>query len=214
MISDALSAAGYNCGYVGKWHMGEDATPGHGYKFTYTMGTGRYQDPVMYRNGQKVEEKGYLTELMTSQACRFIDEQKAGAPFFLAASYFNPHVPYDGHPQKYYDMYAGTKFDSVDYAPAAPNALREKDLLQDTLGARIRTSRAELDNPKKPIGVFLLDGIVVGRMACGWVCPFGALHQLIGWLGRRGRKHSERVAVNQYQPARVSGEVGVSTQRL
>ena len=135
MISDALSAAGYNCGYVGKWHMGDDATPGHGYKFTYTMGRpGRYQDPVMYRNGQQVEEKGYLAELMTGQACRFIDEQKAGAPFFLVASYFNPHVPYDGHPQKYYDMYAKTAFDTVGWEPAAKNALREKELLRDTVG--------------------------------------------------------------------------------
>ena len=25
MISDLLSKAGYNCGYVGKWHMGNDA---------------------------------------------------------------------------------------------------------------------------------------------------------------------------------------------
>ena len=27
--------------------------------------------------------------------------------------------------------------------------------------------------------------ILLGRFFCGWVCPFGALHQFIGWLGRR-----------------------------
>jgi arylsulfatase A-like enzyme len=37
MISDVLSSAGYNCGYVGKWHMGSDQRPGHGYRYTYTM---------------------------------------------------------------------------------------------------------------------------------------------------------------------------------
>ncbi len=47
----------------------------------------------VYRNGQKVEEKGYLTELMTSEACRFLDQQKAGEPFFLVSSYLNPHLP-------------------------------------------------------------------------------------------------------------------------
>ncbi|MBI4877959.1 MAG: sulfatase-like hydrolase/transferase, partial [Acidobacteria bacterium] len=134
MISDLLAGAGYNCGYAGKWHMGDDATPGHGFKSTYTMGTGRYQDPVMYRNGQKVEEKGYLTELLTRETCRFLDEQKAEAPFFLVASYFNPHLPYDGHPQKYYDMYKDTSFDTLGWEPAAKNALREKELLADTVG--------------------------------------------------------------------------------
>jgi len=39
--------------------------------------------------------------------------------------------------------------------------------------------------------------ILLGRFFCGWVCPFGALHQFIGWLGRRRKKHAERVAMNQ-----------------
>jgi polyferredoxin len=41
--------------------------------------------------------------------------------------------------------------------------------------------------------------ILLGRFFCGWVCPFGALHQFIGWLGRRRKKHAERVAMNQYR---------------
>ncbi len=134
MISDVLSQAGYSCGYVGKWHMGGDPTPGHGYKHSCTIEGRRYQDPFVYRNGQKVEEKGYLTELMTSEACRFLDQQKAGEPFFLVASYLNPHLPYDGHPQKYYDLYAKTSFDTIGWERPARNALREKELLNDTVG--------------------------------------------------------------------------------
>jgi polyferredoxin len=45
--------------------------------------------------------------------------------------------------------------------------------------------------------------ILLGRFFCGWVCPFGALHQFIGWLGRRRRKHAERVAMNQYRKGQV-----------
>jgi polyferredoxin len=41
--------------------------------------------------------------------------------------------------------------------------------------------------------------ILLGRFFCGWVCPFGALHQFIGWLGARRKKHTERVALNQYR---------------
>jgi len=45
--------------------------------------------------------------------------------------------------------------------------------------------------------------ILLGRFFCGWVCPFGALQQFVGWLGRRQRKHTERVALNQYRGAQV-----------
>ncbi|MGN6641915.1 MAG: 4Fe-4S binding protein, partial [Verrucomicrobiota bacterium] len=45
--------------------------------------------------------------------------------------------------------------------------------------------------------------ILIGRFFCGWVCPFGALHQFIGWIGRRRKKHAERVALNQFRPAQA-----------
>lgn len=136
MISDVLSQAGYRCGYVGKWHMGGDTKPGHGYSYTYTMngGSRSYTDPEMFLNGEPVNEKGYLTDLMTARAVEFLDKQDAGSPFFLAVGYLNPHTPYAGHPQKYYDMYAGSTFDSFGTQPAAPNALREKELLNDIVG--------------------------------------------------------------------------------
>jgi arylsulfatase A-like enzyme len=136
MISDVLSQAGYQCGYVGKWHMANDTQPGHGYRYTYTFegGSSGYQDPVMYLNGETVTEKGYLTELTTQRAVEFLNRQQLGQPFFLTVSYFNPHTPYTGHPEKYYDLYANVNFETVGWEPAAPNALREKDLLKDIVG--------------------------------------------------------------------------------
>ena len=136
MISDILAREGYRCGYVGKWHMGNDAAPGHGYEFTYTMlgGSSPYQNPRMSRNGKVVAESGYLTELMTEAAIEFLDRQTPGRPFFLTVSYLNPHTPYDGHPQKYYDLYAETRFETIGWEPAAPNALREKEMFEDVIG--------------------------------------------------------------------------------
>ena len=52
-------------------------------------------------------------------------------------------------------------------------------------------------------GVTVALSVVLGRFFCGWLCPFGTLHQLFGWVGRRKRKFAERVAVNQYHPAQV-----------
>jgi polyferredoxin len=40
--------------------------------------------------------------------------------------------------------------------------------------------------------------ILLGRFFCGWICPFGSLHHLVGFLGRRRKPHTDRVRVNQY----------------
>jgi arylsulfatase A-like enzyme len=144
MISDVLAGAGYNCGYVGKWHMGNDAKPGHGYGYTYTMigGSRGYVDPEMSLNGEMIQEMGYLADLMTRRACEFLDKQDASKPFFLTVGYLNPHTPYEGHPQKYYDMYANTEFNTVGWEPARQDALREKNLLKDIVGNIRRAAAA------------------------------------------------------------------------
>jgi ferredoxin len=46
--------------------------------------------------------------------------------------------------------------------------------------------------------------LVFGRVFCGWVCPFGALHQAVGWLGARRRALSARIAASRYHPAQAA----------
>jgi arylsulfatase A-like enzyme len=137
MLSDLLAAHGYQCGYVGKWHMGADEQPQHGFKYWYTMlaDDAGYRDPAMSWNGQTVQEKGYLPELITQKAVQFLDGQKAGQPFLLVASYPNAHGPYEGHPQKYSDLYAKTRFETLDWQPPAGNALEGKEYLRDMVGS-------------------------------------------------------------------------------
>ena len=43
--------------------------------------------------------------------------------------------------------------------------------------------------------------IIFGRFFCGWVCPFGAMHQFFGWLGAFGKKISQRIERNKYRKA-------------
>jgi choline-sulfatase len=150
LLTDVLAGKGYNTGYIGKWHMGGDEKPSHGigYSYTFKGGSIAYQNPVMYENGEKREESGYLTDLTTGRALKYLDQQSAANPFFLTVSYFNPHTPYEGHPQKYYDMYAQTNFTTTGWEPAAPNALREKDYLKDIVGnlRRAAASTTALDD--------------------------------------------------------------------
>lgn len=42
--------------------------------------------------------------------------------------------------------------------------------------------------------------VVLGRVFCGWICPFGAMHQFIGYLGRRSLKLSAQIATNRFRP--------------
>ena len=75
-------------------------------------GSSPYQNPTMCLNGKVEPQTGYMADLITEHALHFLDQQGPDKPFFLTVSHFNPHTPYEGHPQKYYDMYAKTAFDT------------------------------------------------------------------------------------------------------
>ena len=40
--------------------------------------------------------------------------------------------------------------------------------------------------------------ILLGRFFCSWVCPFGTIHHMVGFLGNRGKPLAARVASNRY----------------
>lgn len=46
--------------------------------------------------------------------------------------------------------------------------------------------------------------LVFGRVFCGWVCPFGTLHQFFGWLTQRTRKHKQKTGANMFRRAQVA----------
>lgn len=43
--------------------------------------------------------------------------------------------------------------------------------------------------------------ILLGRFFCGWVCPFGTMHQFFGYLGNLGKKVKKRIENNHYRKA-------------
>ena len=46
--------------------------------------------------------------------------------------------------------------------------------------------------------------IIFGRFFCGWVCPFGSLHQFIGYLGSRKKSVAERIQLNRFRKAQCT----------
>jgi arylsulfatase A-like enzyme len=104
-IAEALKSAGYRTGMVGKWHVtpldkGKNNWPRQrGFdKFYGLIGSVRsYFDPLtLTRESESIRAgKGfYLTDSLTDQAIRYIDDfAKGAAPFFLYVAYTAPHWP-------------------------------------------------------------------------------------------------------------------------
>ena len=93
--TDLLAAAGYQCALSGKWHLGDGAHPQKGFSFWYThqKGGGPYYNAPMFRDGEPVIEERYITDVITDEALRFLDERDREKPFYLSVHYTAPTAP-------------------------------------------------------------------------------------------------------------------------
>jgi arylsulfatase A-like enzyme len=125
--TQVLAEHGYTCGLSGKWHLGDSIVPQHGFSHWYVhqRGGGPYYGAPMIRDGELVEDEGYLTDAITDDALGFIDRQAAGAgPFYLSVHYTAPHSPWIGsHPQDIVDSYDDCPFDTIPRDPIHPWSL-------------------------------------------------------------------------------------------
>ncbi|MDH4110240.1 MAG: sulfatase [Gammaproteobacteria bacterium] len=79
----AMQAAGYETGFLGKWHMGNDPTPRPGFDYWSAFpGQGRTVDPDLYEDGRLHKVEGYITDLLTDRAVDFINKER-DVPFLL-----------------------------------------------------------------------------------------------------------------------------------
>jgi len=108
-LAEALSAAGYVCAHIGKWHLGgkgfEPTRQGYAVNVAGTaMGSPRsYFAPFLHNDGKplpglrEASEGEYLTDRLTSEAERFLTSQR-DRPFFLHLAHFAPHTPLQAKP--------------------------------------------------------------------------------------------------------------------
>lgn len=117
-IAEILRAAGYRTGLFGKWHNGEQYpyTPqGQGFDefFGFPRGhANNYFDAVLEHNGKPVQTRGYIADVLTDEALRFVEQNK-DKPFFCYLPFNTPHEPLQA-PDKYFDPFKAKGLDNFD----------------------------------------------------------------------------------------------------
>ncbi len=116
-LAECFSNAGYDTAYIGKWHLGsQDPVPEEergGYDYWLASNllefTSDAYDTVMFDNdGKAVKLPGYRVDGQTDAVIRYVNEHQDD-PFFLFASYIEPHhqnhlddyPPPDGYRERY-----------------------------------------------------------------------------------------------------------------
>lgn len=106
MIPEVIRPAGYRSAVFGKWHVGHvvnfgpndqgfDASHCANNNPDYHSHVSRDGNVDWWRNQRIADEPGYLTDLVTHHAVRFILEHQR-TPFFLYVPHFAGHFPYQG----------------------------------------------------------------------------------------------------------------------
>jgi arylsulfatase A-like enzyme len=106
-LATQLRAAGYRTGYCGKWHMdSQRQRPGFDYVASF-VGQGRYNDGPILFNGERIFTEGWIDDVSTDYAVKFLEAQQVGKPFFLYLGFKSPHGPRGGEnlPERARELY-------------------------------------------------------------------------------------------------------------
>ena len=112
-LAQLLSGAGYRTGIFGKWHLGDNFPMrplDRGFHESLVLkggGIGQpsdppggesYFDPILQHNGQPVKTQGYVSDVITDAAIKFIGDNRA-KNFFVYLPFNAPHTPLEAPPK-------------------------------------------------------------------------------------------------------------------
>jgi N-acetylglucosamine-6-sulfatase len=156
-----LQRLGYETAHIGKWHMGNDASPRPGYDTWISFrGQGTITDPVFWENGGESRLRGYVTDLLNERAAEFVARRRR-RPFalFFAHKAVHPDVQqrHDGSidvatmqgyvlAERHKNLYQGERYPARRNVLPIDQVLKQKPAWKEVFELRSRPeSRAFLD---------------------------------------------------------------------
>ena len=136
-IAQAYNGAGYDTGYIGKWHLDgrgrSNFTPPErrqGFKFWRALEcTHNYNNSVYYADEDvKLKWDGYDAIAQSREARSYIRSHAKGDPFALFVSWGPPHAPYLTAPSKYKAMFEGKDIKLRPNVPENMKAQAKRDI--------------------------------------------------------------------------------------
>lgn len=125
LLPDVLSAHGYRCGLIGKWHLGASDVPRPNFVkwFAHQSGMGPYYGAPMVDHDRPCTVDEYITDALAERTIAFLrDEAKRSEPFFLNLNFTAPHYPWiNSHPRQFADLYRDCAFRSCPDEPPHPH---------------------------------------------------------------------------------------------
>src|SRR5680860_1472682 len=229
-IAEMLKQANYKSGIFGKWHLGDnypsrpndqgfDESVIHlsggmgqvGDITTYYKNDKSYFDPILWHNGKTEAYEGYCSDIFTTQAIRFI-EQNRQKPFFCYLAFNAPHTPLQV-PDKYYQMYK-----DIDPSSGFENDDRPFVKMSENNKEDARKVYAMVTNIDDNVGKLLqkLDDLNIAENTLVIFMTDNGPQQIRYVAGMRGRKGSVfrggvRVPFYMRLPSLFEGEKDIET---
>ena len=128
----ALQAAGYQTAIVGKWHLGGQPT---GFDYWEILpGQDFYYNPEFITTEGKHTEKGYVSDLVTDKALKWLEGRDKDKPFMLMVHHKAPHrnwMPAERHLTAFDDVSMPEPGNLFDDYEGRGTAAKEQDMTID-----------------------------------------------------------------------------------
>ena len=97
-----LQDAGYTTAYIGKWHLGDGATPQTGFDHWESFDwLGDFFNPDVFVNGEEQHFSGYVDDVLSARAAMYLESMsESNKPVFLMVGLKAPHLKFE-HPSRY-----------------------------------------------------------------------------------------------------------------
>lgn len=199
-LGEIFQDQGYKTGCFGKWHNGAHY-PQHPNQQGFDEFIGfcsghwnNYFNTTLEHNGEPYPTQGFITDVLTDEAIRFI-EKNVEEEFFCYIPFNAPHGPFQV-PDKYFDKYKKQGLNDKD---AAVYGMCEN--IDDNVGRIIRKIE-ELQLSENTILIFLTDNGPNGHRYNGGMRGIkGSIHEggvrvpcIINWKGKIAPKSMTQLA--------------------